>query len=337
MHEALFYTKNKDNTADCFLCNHRCHIKDEAYGICNVRINKKGTLYSLSYGKVVATNIDPIEKKPLYHFLPGSKSYSIACVGCNFQCGFCQNWQISQAKIAQELNLFEYRLSPQAIVEQALSNNCPSISYTYTEPTIYFEFAYEVAKLAKEKGLFNIFVTNGYMSKESLEYIKPYLSAANVDLKAFSEDFYRKICKASLKPVLENIILMKKLGLWIEITTLIIPGKNDGKIELKQIAEFIASVDKNIPWHLSRFHPDFEFNKIAATSPESLLLAYDIAKEAGLKYVYIGNVDTDYENTICPACNKALIKRKGFFVESKNIKQGRCEYCKEQIEGVWDK
>ncbi|MCK9615441.1 MAG: AmmeMemoRadiSam system radical SAM enzyme [Candidatus Omnitrophica bacterium] len=335
MKEALFYTKNKDNTVDCFLCNHHCRINDEAYGICNVRINKKGTLYSLSYGKVVAANIDPIEKKPLYHFLPGSKSYSIACVGCNFKCGFCQNWQISQAKIAQELNLFEYRLSPQAIVEQTLSNNCPSISYTYTEPTIYFEFAYEVAKLAKEKGLFNIFVTNGYMSKESLEHIKPVLSAANVDLKAFSEDFYRKICQASLKPVLENIILMKKLGLWIEITTLIIPGKNDGKIELKQIAEFIASVDKNIPWHLSRFHPDFEFNKIAVTPSESLLLAYDIAKKSGLKYVYIGNADTDYENTTCPACGKVLIARKGFFVESKNIKQGRCEYCKEQIEGIW--
>ncbi|MFA5337065.1 MAG: AmmeMemoRadiSam system radical SAM enzyme [Candidatus Omnitrophota bacterium] len=337
MKEALFYTKNSDNTVDCFLCNHYCHIKDENYGICSVRLNKKGTLYSLSYGKVVAANIDPIEKKPLYHFLPGSKSYSIACVGCNFKCGFCQNWQISQAAIAKDLSLLEYRLSPKGIVEQALSNNCPSISYTYTEPTIYFEFAYEVAKLAKEKGLYNVFVTNGYMSRQSLQDIKPYLDAANVDLKSFSEDFYRKICKASLKPVLENIILMKKLGFWIEITTLVIPGKNDAKFELKQIAEFIASVDKNIPWHISRFHPDFEFTEIEATSPESLSLAYDIAKGAGLKYVYIGNMDTDYENTICPACNKVLIKRKGFSVESKNINQGRCGYCEEQIEGVWGK
>ncbi|MCK9573377.1 MAG: AmmeMemoRadiSam system radical SAM enzyme [Candidatus Omnitrophica bacterium] len=335
MHEALFYRKNNDNTVDCFLCNHHCRIKDENYGICSVRLNRKGTLYSLSYGKVVAANIDPIEKKPLYHFLPGSKSYSIACAGCNFKCGFCQNWQISQASIAKDLSLLEYRLSSKGIVEQALSSNCPSISYTYTEPTIYFEFAYEVAKLAKEKGLLNVFVTNGYMDKQPLQDIKPYLDAANVDLKSFSEDFYRKICKASLKPVLENIILLKKLGIWIEVTTLVIPGKNDDKKELKQIAEFIVSVDKNIPWHISRFHPDFEFTEIGATSPESLSLAYDIAKEAGLKYVYVGNMDTDYENTICPACNKVIIERKGFFVESKNIEQGRCGYCKEQIKGIW--
>lgn len=335
MKEALFYTKNKDNTVDCFLCSHHCHIKEEAYGICSVRINKKGTLYSLSYGKVVASNIDPIEKKPLYHFLPGSKSYSIACVGCNFQCGFCQNWQISQAKIAKELSLFEYRLSPEAIVEAALANNCPSISYTYTEPTIYFEFAYEVARLAKDKGLFNVFVTNGFMSRESLEYIRPYLDAANVDLKSFSEDFYRKICKASLKPVLENIILMKKLGIWVEITTLVIPGKNDSKKELKDIAEFIAALDCAIPWHISRFHPDFEFNEIPATSTESLLFAYDTAKKSGLKYVYIGNVASDYENTVCPSCGKILIKRIGFSVESKNIKQGKCGYCGKELNGVW--
>jgi len=335
MKEALFYTKNKDNTVNCFLCSHQCHIKDEAYGICNVRINKKGTLYSLSYGKVVAANVDPIEKKPLFHFLPGSKSYSIACVGCNFQCGFCQNWQISQAKIAKDLSLFEYKLTPESIVEEALSNNCPSISYTYTEPTIYFEFAYDVARLAKEKGLFNVFVTNGYMSKESLECIKPYLDAANVDLKSFSEDFYRKICKASLRPVLDNIILMKKLGIWVEITTLIVPGKNDSKAELKEIAEFIASVDCSIPWHISRFHPDFEFSEIPATSMESLLAAYDIAKTAGLKYIYVGNVYTDYEDTVCPSCGKILIKRIGFSSESENIKQGKCTQCNAKIDGVW--
>jgi pyruvate formate lyase activating enzyme len=335
MKEALFYTKNKDNTADCFLCSHHCHIKDDSYGICNVRINKKGTLYSLNYGKVVAANVDPIEKKPLFHFLPGSKSYSIACVGCNFQCGFCQNWQISQAKIAKDLSLFEYRLTPEAIVDEALSNNCPSISYTYTEPTIYFEFAYDVARLAKEKGLFNVFVTNGYMSKEPLEAIKPYLDAANVDLKSFSEDFYRKTCKASLKPVLENIILMKKLGIWIEITTLVIPGKNDSKKELKQIAEFIASVNCAIPWHISSFHPDFEFSEVEPTKKESLLTAYDIAKEAGLKHVYVGNVCTDYEDTVCSSCGKILIKRVGFSIEGTNISEGCCSYCKQKIDGIW--
>jgi len=335
MKEALFYTKNKNNSVNCFLCSHHCHIKDGGYGMCAVRLNKEGTLYSLNYGKVIALNIDPIEKKPLYHFLPGSKSYSIACVGCNFQCGFCQNWQISQGKIAKELSLFEYRLSPQRIVEEAISNNCPSISYTYTEPTIYFEFALEVSRLAKEKGLLNVFVTNGYMSKESLEGIKPYLDAANVDLKSLSEDFYKKICKASLAPVLDNIVLMKKLNIWVEITTLIIPGKNDSKEELGDIAEFIANLDKNIPWHISAFHPDFEFSELVPTPLKTLELAFNIAKEKGIKYVYLGNVSGDNkENTFCPACGKILIKRKGFVIGGNIIKENKCPYCKEEIAGI---
>lgn len=304
--------------------------------MCNVRMNKGGILYSLNYGKVVAANVDPIEKKPLFHFLPGSKSYSIACVGCNFQCGFCQNWQISQAKIAKELNLFEYRLTPEAIVDEALSNGCRSVSYTYTEPTIYFEFAYDCVRLAKERGLSNVFVTNGYMSKESVNFIGPYLDAVNVDLKSFREDFYRKICKACLKPVLENIALMKKLGIWVEITTLVIPGKNDSKEELKEIACFIASLDCSMPWHISRFHPDFEFSEIKATDEGSLLSAYDIAKEAGLKYVYIGNVYTDYEDTVCPSCGRILIKRAGFSVESIHVKNGKCSYCSGGVAGKWE-
>jgi len=336
MKEALFYTKSKDNTVDCSLCNHRCHIKEGLYGMCNVRMNKGGMLYSLNYGKVVAANVDPIEKKPLFHFLPGSKSYSIACVGCNFQCGFCQNWQISQAKIAKELNLFEYRLTPEAIVDAALSNGCRSISYTYTEPTVYFEFAYDCVRQAKEQGLPNVFVTNGYMSKESINSIGPYLDAVNVDLKSFREDFYRKICKASLRPVLENITLMKKLGIWVEITTLVVPGKNDSKEELKEIACFIASLNCSIPWHVSRFHPDFEFSEIKPTDTESLLSAYDIAKAAGLKYVYIGNVYTDYEDTVCPSCGKILIKRAGFSVESIHIKNGKCSYCSGEVAGKWE-
>ncbi len=335
MYEALLYTKNQDKSVDCFLCCHHCHIKNGTYGICAVRLNKEGTLYSLSYGKVVAANIDPIEKKPLYHFLPGSKSYSIACVGCNFQCGFCQNWQISQAKVAKELSLFEYRLNPQKIVEAAISDNCPSISYTYTEPTIYFEFAFETAKLAKEKGLKNVFVTNGYLSKESLEMIKPYLDAANVDLKSFREDFYRKICKASLKPVLDNIALMKKVNIWIELTTLLIPGKNDSKEEIKDIAEFIANLDKDTPWHISAFHPDFEFSELPPTSLKSLESAFDIAKKKGIKYVYLGNVyDNDKENTLCPSCGKILIRRRGYFIESGVIKENKCPHCQEKIAGI---
>lgn len=231
--------------------------------------------------------------------------------------------------------MFEYRLEPEKIVKEALSNNCPSISYTYTEPTIYFEFAMEVMRAAKEKNILNVFVTNGYMSKDALLAAAPYLSAANVDLKSFSEDFYRKICKASLKPVLENIISMKQLGIWVEITTLVIPGRNDSKEEFKKIAEFIASVDCAIPWHISRFHPDFEFGEIPQTSTESLLLAYDVAKTAGLKYVYVGNVYTDYEDTVCPSCGRVLIKRAGFSAECDNIKLGKCINCEKQIEGIW--
>jgi pyruvate formate lyase activating enzyme len=338
MHEALFYTKNNDSSIDCFLCNHRCHIKDGSYGICKIRLNKKGRLYSLNYGKVVAANIDPIEKKPLYHFLPGSKSYSIACVGCNFQCGFCQNWQISQAKIAKELNLFEYRLAPKSIIEQALANKCPSISYTYTEPTIYFEFAYECAKLAKEKGLLNVFVTNGYMSKESLRQIKPYLDAANVDLKSYREDFYNKTCKAKLEPVLENISFMKELGIWVEITTLVISGLNDSAKELKDIVNFIYALDKSIPWHISAFHPDFELMQIAPTQASTLEIAYNLAKEKGLKYVYTGNLCTTAgSDTLCPSCKKVLIQRKGFFVKFNKIENTKCLYCGQNIEGVFGK
>jgi len=336
MKEALFYTKKPDKSVNCFLCNHHCRINDGAYGFCNVRLNKGGTLYSLNYNKLVAANIDPIEKKPLYHFLPGTKSYSIACIGCNFRCDFCQNWEISQSLEAQKLGVSEFENSAQNIVSETIRNGCPSISYTYTEPTIYFEFAFETAKLAKEKGLYNVFVTNGYMTKEALEYIKPYLNAANVDLKSFRDDFYRKTCKATLKPVLENIRLMKEMGIWIEVATLVVPGLNDSDQELNDIAHFLAGVDENICWHISAFHPDYQLTDITSTPVVTLERAYKIAKAHKLKFVYIGNMPTDYgENTYCPACSKLLIKRSGFFVESKKIKEGKCGYCGQKIEGCW--
>jgi len=336
MKEAFFYKKEKEEVI-CFLCNHRCRIKEEKLGICGVRKNLGGILYSLNYGKIVSTHIDPIEKKPFFHFFSSSKAYSVASVGCNFKCGFCQNWQISQVEEAKRLGIEGFEISAQAIVEEAIRNNCKSISYTYTEPTIYFEFAFQTSQLAKEKGLYNNFVTNGYMSKEALEYISPYLDAANVDLKSFREDFYRKICKASLKPVLDNIILMKKLNIWVEITTLIIPGLNDKEEELKEIARFISSLDKNIPWHISRFHPDYKFLNFSSTPLSTLKRAYEIAKEKGLKFVYIGNIYTPYgENTYCPKCDKLLIKRVSFFVEEVNITKGRCNFCQEKIAGVFE-
>ena len=306
MKEALLYEKLENKLVHCYLCAHHCRIANQKFGFCGVRQNMDGVLYTYAYGKVVASHIDPIEKKPLYHFLPGSFSFSVATIGCNFHCGFCQNWQISQATF-RDGNFAGEELSPQDIVKEALKNKCKSISYTYTEPTIFFEYAFETAKLAKDAGLYNNFVTNGYMTKECLNMIKPYLDAANVDLKFFKDSSYKKICAASLQPVLDSIKLMRELGIWVEITTLVVPGENDSEEELKAIAQFIASVDKNIPWHVSRFHPDYQFTDHKATPQETLKKAQELGFEAGLTYIYVGNVSGWGNDTHCPNCKKLLI------------------------------
>ncbi|MCF7917166.1 MAG: AmmeMemoRadiSam system radical SAM enzyme, partial [Candidatus Omnitrophica bacterium] len=230
--EAMLYEKVEGGLVHCFLCSHNCRIKPGHFGLCNVRKNIDGQLNTLVYAEAIAAGADPIEKKPLYHFLPGSYSYSIAAIGCNFKCAFCQNWQISQASKKDPGNFSGQKLEPAAVVEKALENNCKSISYTYTEPTIFLEYAYDTAKLAKENGLYNIFVTNGYMTKQAIDQINPYLDAANLDLKSFNDDFYKKVCRGSLQPVLDSISYMKKLGIWVEVTTLIVPGQNDSKEEL---------------------------------------------------------------------------------------------------------
>ncbi|MFH1363694.1 MAG: AmmeMemoRadiSam system radical SAM enzyme [Candidatus Omnitrophota bacterium] len=287
MKEAMLYEKLAQDQVCCQLCAHHCKIAPGQTGICGVRQNKQGTLYSLVYAKAIACQVDPVEKKPLYHFHPGSKIYSIATVGCNFQCGFCQNWQISQN--SQGLK-DSWELSPRQIVDKAKACGCLSIAYTYGEPTVFFEYAYDTARLAKQENLYNVFVTNGYMSKEAISLIRPYLDAANIDLKSFRQAFYRDICRAELEPVLDSIRLMKELGIWIEITTLIIPGENDSLKELENIAGFIAEVGKDIPWHISRFHPDYKFLDHQPTALESLEKAKAIGEKAGLRYVYLGNV-----------------------------------------------
>lgn len=287
--EAMFYESLKEGKVHCYLCAHHCRIAPEKFGCCGVRQNIEGKLYTLIYSEAVASNVDPIEKKPLYHFLPGSKTFSIATVGCNFRCGFCQNWQISQI-FKRDKNQQGRKLIPEKVVEEAKRSHCQSISYTYTEPTIFFEYAYDTARLARQAGLKNVFVTNGYISKEALEAIGPYLDAINVDLKSFREEFYLKNCKAHLQPVLETINLVKSLNIWMEITTLIIPGENDSFSELIDLAEFIANVGKEIPWHISRFHPDYQFVKQKITSIEILKKAEELGREAGLSHVYIGNV-----------------------------------------------
>lgn len=331
--EALLYKKLPDKKVSCFLCSHRCIISNGKFGICQVRQNKGGELYTYAYGKLAAVNIDPIEKKPIFHILPGSQSFSIAAVGCNFHCGFCQNWQISQKQEADKLDLSSLPMSIDEVVERALRYKCKSISYTYTEPTIFFEYALEIAMLAKEKGLYNIFVTNGYMTKEALEMLRPYLDGANVDLKFFNDESYRQTCGGRLEPVLESISLMRKMNIWVEVTTLVVPGKNDSTVELKGIASFLAGIGKEIPWHISRFHPDYKITDLEATPLATLKKASGIGKDAGLRYVYIGNV-AEEEKTHCYNCSKALISRLGFEVIENKLKNGRCPDCNTPLDGI---
>ena len=334
--EAMLYEKLDGGKVHCYLCSHNCNILPGEFGICGVRKNIGGKLHTVIYGNAIAMHVDPIEKKPLYHFFPGSTSYSIATIGCNFKCAFCQNWEISQlSKMAQGSRLEAERVElPEEIVKKAIKHGCKSISYTYTEPTIFFEYAYDIAKLAKEQGLYNNFVTNGYMTKKALETIRPYLDSANVDLKGFSQEFYSRFCKARLEPVLENIKIMKELGIWIEITTLIIPDQNDSEKELKSIAEFIASVGIEIPWHISRFHPDYKYLDSGPTPVETLKTARTIGKKAGLRYVYLGNIQ-EGSDTYCYNCKDLLIKRIGFDIVQNKIIDSKCPQCRTEIAGMF--
>jgi pyruvate formate lyase activating enzyme len=336
MREALLYEKLGNGLVHCYLCAHQCRIADKKFGFCGVRQNIGGKLYTHTYGKIISSHVDPIEKKPLYHFLPGSFSFSIATIGCNFRCGFCQNWEISQSNIrdGSEFGSGNF-VSCEDVVKSAIKNNCKSISYTYTEPTIFFEYALDVAKIAKEKGLYNNFVTNGYMTPEAIEMIKFYLDAANIDLKFFKDDSYKKICSGSLSPVLDSIRLMHKFNIWVEITTLIVPGENDSADELEGIARFISGVDVNMPWHISRFHPDYKFTEYEATSESTLKKAQEIGYKSGLKYIYVGNVYGFGNDTLCHNCKKVLVRREIFNVLENNIKGGKCGYCNTAIPGVF--
>lgn len=288
--EAMLYEKLDSDKVHCYLCSHHCRISEGMFGACGVRKNTGGKLNTLVYAEVIAAHVDPIEKKPLYHFLPGSYSYSIAAMGCNFKCGFCQNWEISQISKEKNSGAVVYELSPENVVSEAKGHDCKSISYTYTEPTVFFEYAYDTAKIAMAAGLKNVFVTNGFMTKEAVVTIKPYLDAANIDLKFFKESSYKNICNGRLQPVLDSIKLMHELGIWVEITTLVIPGLNDSDEELMAIAGFIASVDKGIPWHVSAFHADYKFTDYPSTPIESLKKAQKIGYGAGLKLIHLGNV-----------------------------------------------
>jgi pyruvate formate lyase activating enzyme len=319
----------------CKLCSFRCVIDDGTRGHCCVRQNSGGTLYSLNYDKVCAANPDPIEKKPLFHFQPGTRSFSIATMGCNFQCEFCQNWQISQAVLGGG-EIDGQAVSPEQIVAAALRSDCRSIAYTYTEPTVFMELCADCGRLANENGLANVFVSNGYMTREAIDFASDWLDGINVDLKAFSDDYYRRLCKARLQPVLDTIAyIARQTKIWIEVTTLLIPGQNDSEDELKQLADFLVrEAGPDVPWHISRFHPQYKYTEGRATSLDSLQSAERIGKEAGLRYVYLGNVPgTQSESTFCHECGHMLIERTGYRIVANEIQDSKCPKCGTDIAG----
>ena len=333
--EALLWEKADDNKVKCSLCNHRCLIAEDKAGHCGVRQNIDGILYSLVYDKICAANPDPIEKKPLFHFQPGSRSFSISTPGCNFKCIFCQNWQISQ--MAQEDGIIEGSLySPEEIVSAAIKSGCKSIAYTYTEPTIFMELAAECGRIAKEKGLTNVFVSNGYETKEAIDFTSDWLDGINIDLKSFTKGFYKSFCKAKLRPVLDTIgYIANHTKIWMEITTLIIPGENDSDEELRKIAEFIVKeASPDVPWHVSRFHPMYHLNNKSTTSAEALQRALNIGKKAGLRYIYVGNLPgARAESTFCYSCGAMLIERVGYRIVHNKIRNHQCPKCQTQIAG----
>ena len=315
----------------CLLCKHYCVLKKDGHGICGVNYNIDSSLVNKTYGHPSALHADPIEKKPLYHFLPNSRSLSLGTVGCNFRCPFCQNYSISQTSLVDE----SITLMPHEIVDLALKHNCQSISYTYNEPTIWYPYAKDIGILAKEKGIKNVFVSSGYESHEVLEDMRSWVDAANIDLKSFSHEYYQKVLKTDLGGVLDSLVEFAKSDIWLEITTLLIPDVNDSDKEMKQMAEFITTkLGTEIPWHLSAFHPDYKMLKTPSTPIQTLLRAKDIAQKYGIKYVYLGNIAND-GSTYCPTCKAKIVARDGYSADIVGIKDNRCTHCNYEIKGVW--
>jgi len=335
LHPAKFWEVIGAGKVRCNLCRFHCVIAESHRGRCGVRENHEGRLYSLVYGYAVAENVDPIEKKPLYHFHPGSRSLSFATVGCNFRCLHCQNHQISQWP-HERSGIPGTELSPQDVIRHAVESNSASIAYTYTEPTIYFEYAFDVAVEARKAGVKNVFVTNGYTTTEALEAIAPYLDAANVDLKGFSDKAYKEVTGASLQGVLDCLRDYRRLGIWLEVTTLVIPGHNDSEEELRQIAAFIAEeLGRDVPWHISAFYPTYKMLDRPPTPTAILSLARDFGHQAGLEYVYLGNVaDAGGGDTICPGCGKIVISRQRLQFIDTALAGNLCNYCQHEIAGV---
>jgi len=342
MKEAVLYEKLDDQRVRCNLCAHHCTIAPGHKGICQVRENRDGALYTLVYGIPLSQALDPIEKKPLFHFHPGSTAFSIATAGCNFRCSFCQNSDISQMP-RERGRIVGQQATPEEIVRAAQRSGARSIAYTYTEPTIFFEYSYDIARLANAAGISSVYVTNGYMTPDALDLFQgtagdhgPWLDAANVDLKAFRDETYKKVCGARLQPVLDALKRMKELGIWVEVTTLVVPDMNDSEAELAGIAQFIAAeLGVETPWHISRFHPDYEMADRGPTPAATLYRAHELGRQAGLRYVYVGNLpDAHLEDTLCPNCGRAVVVRWGFWVRERHTHDGKCDYCHSPIDGI---
>jgi pyruvate formate lyase activating enzyme len=324
----------------CTVCPHNCTIHEGKAGICRTRLNKKGVLYSLAYGKPCSVSVDPVEKKPLFHFFPGSSIFSIATAGCNFRCLNCQNWTISQSSPS---GTSHYSLTPEDIAEAALRQGTDSIAFTYTEPAVFYEYMLEIAKASKEKGMRCVLVSNGYINERPLENLCRFLDGANIDIKCFDDEIYKKLAGGTLQPVLDTLQALKKSGVWLEITNLVIPGWTDDPAIIARMCEWLVSKGfATTPLHFSRFYPNYKLQQIPSTPPASLIKAEEIARKAGMKYIYIGNLHLQgKENTFCPKCGKVLVERDGFYVRSNKIKsassgKGICGYCGEEIAGVWD-
>lgn len=315
----------------CLLCQHYCQIKEGQVGICGINKNNGGVLETLVYGHPSALNLDPVEKKPIYHLLPGSSALSFGTVGCNFKCPFCQNWQISQERTIDK----SIMITPEKMVEMAIEHGAKSIAYTYNEPTIFYPYAKDIGVIAKKKGLKNIFVTNGFESAEMVQDMPSWLDAANVDLKSWDDAYYKKVLKGGLEAVKDTLKNMLKAGIWVEITTLLIEGENDSDQDLREMAAFIANdLGVHVPWHLSAFHPDYKMLDHERTKLQTLQRASKIAKEAGLHYVYLGNVAV-HGDTYCPDCGTLIIDRMGYSVTQNSMIDGHCPKCSRKIEGVW--
>ena len=334
MKSASFWEPSGENKLRCELCHHFCQIREDKVGICGVRKNVDGQLISLNYGKLISANLDPIEKKPLYHFLPGSLSYSIAATGCNLRCRWCQNWSISQTNARNHPDRFDF-VPPGDVVNAAHRAGAGSISYTYTEPTVFYEYARDVSVLAKEAQIRNVWVSNGYMSKPMLDEYLPLLDAINIDIKAFDETMHWKYTGAHLEPILENCLRVKEAGIWLEVTTLLVPGVNDSEEQIHGLAAFIyEKLGPDTPWHVSRYYPQEQFREIGRTDPRSIEHVLNVGRETGLLYVYAGNLGRG-EDTTCPDCGELLIARNSVWLMENKLKDGRCPICLAKIAGVW--